>query len=735
MARENPICIDSEPRPDPRYHDPAFWKVCVAVFFATFWVYLSTLCPAVYWDDGGELALSCAVLGVSHPPGQPLYALIGRLFCLCPAGSTGGFRVNIMSAFFGSLSAALACWSLSLLPLARGTRRTAGALAGLFWAFGFTFWNQSLVAENTTLNAFFVASIWILLWKAKDAGMETQKGHRIACLTMAMIGLGLANHPGLVFMAPAFACLLTWRGILGCLRPSRMARLLAFGFLGWASYAVFLPLVAERNPYINLGDPSSWKGWWWVFSVQQYQQTAPTGALEDNPLLKLALSLRALALDELPPGTWILILLAFFRLGRKMPRMFVAAAAAAPLFLYLGLNPNFIRAYQVPFHMILCGLAGLGGACLFEVARSVHPVARFSVLLTLASLVCIQPFKFQVEMDRSTDWSAEIYGMEILRSSERPCVILTASGHAFHILMHEICLRGLTDSKAVVSRNHLLRSSLSEWPQLGLERHLAAYAPWVHIELGQGVLMRFIELNPALHLRWEGLDFDELTDRGTYQLLCPDGPIFSVCRSDAQFRQCRKRDPEYWKGWWPRVFRDPGFQGTDANGRSLYCITKIARGNYEFNLGRTGLLKAVREYEDAVRIDPKSAWAWGNLGGSLAELGQTQRAELALRMSLRLSPGQFPAALSLAELLLRTSRQDEARQVLLQARPFCPPDKPPKWMDLGFLLLRAGAREEGVKCLLRFYDQADPTLRQILLQHPQCPEELRARQKESHPGE
>jgi hypothetical protein len=47
--------------------------------------------------DSGELAAAVATGGVIHPPGYPLYALLGNLFVLLPHG-TLAWRMNLMSA-------------------------------------------------------------------------------------------------------------------------------------------------------------------------------------------------------------------------------------------------------------------------------------------------------------------------------------------------------------------------------------------------------------------------------------------------------------------------------------------------------------------------------------------------------------------------------------------------------------------------------------------------------------
>src|SRR5262245_53907501 len=69
-------------------------------------VYFYTLAPSVMGGDAGELVASVWRLNVAHPPGYPLYHLLGRLFCALPFGSVA-WRMNLFSAACGLGTAAL----------------------------------------------------------------------------------------------------------------------------------------------------------------------------------------------------------------------------------------------------------------------------------------------------------------------------------------------------------------------------------------------------------------------------------------------------------------------------------------------------------------------------------------------------------------------------------------------------------------------------------------------------
>ena len=58
-------------------------------------------------EDDGLFILSSYFLGIEHPPGYPLFTLIGHLFTYLPFGSVA-YRVHLASALFGALSGAAA---------------------------------------------------------------------------------------------------------------------------------------------------------------------------------------------------------------------------------------------------------------------------------------------------------------------------------------------------------------------------------------------------------------------------------------------------------------------------------------------------------------------------------------------------------------------------------------------------------------------------------------------------
>ena len=81
------------------------------VLAISFMVYFLTMAPTVSYWDCGEFIATSYILGVPHPPGSPLYLLLGRIFSMIPTNPDIAFRVNIISP----IVSAVACMLLYLI--------------------------------------------------------------------------------------------------------------------------------------------------------------------------------------------------------------------------------------------------------------------------------------------------------------------------------------------------------------------------------------------------------------------------------------------------------------------------------------------------------------------------------------------------------------------------------------------------------------------------------------------
>ena len=211
----------------------ADWMQVAGVAAALVALYALTAPRTVALEDDGLFVLSSYYLGIEHPPGYPLFTLLGKLFTRLPFGSVA-YRVHLASAFFGALSCAVA-W-LCARALIEG--RLPAYLAAFGLGLSPVFWSQSIIAEVYTLNTFFFLVLVYLGLRVCPPSLETGAAGgnpRILPWMALVFGLSLSNHwPLMLLVAPAFAILLWPRRIEILRRLPLLALLVVVGLLPYA---------------------------------------------------------------------------------------------------------------------------------------------------------------------------------------------------------------------------------------------------------------------------------------------------------------------------------------------------------------------------------------------------------------------------------------------------------------------------------------------------------------------
>src|SRR3989344_9317103 len=128
----------------------------LALFFGSFLLYLITLNHSIFPGDSTEFINVISVNGVAHPPGYPLYLILGKIFSYLPFWTLAE-KINLMSAVFGAATVALCVRIIFKLT---NSRLASIAGAGLL-ALSHPFWLYSTVAEVFTLHTFLL-SLFIL---------------------------------------------------------------------------------------------------------------------------------------------------------------------------------------------------------------------------------------------------------------------------------------------------------------------------------------------------------------------------------------------------------------------------------------------------------------------------------------------------------------------------------------------------------------------------------------------
>jgi hypothetical protein len=231
--------------------------------------------PDLAADDSGEMIAGSFALGLPHPPGYPLFDLVGRIFSWLPLGSPA-FRYNLLSAFFVLGAVLLTAWTVLDLAEKNGLTQKSyprWLAPGLAMAAGFVlFTNQNLFAQ--ALSAKGAVYTLTLLLVSFFAAWRVRQDHQALTpkqkyLLLFLWALGLANHWQTVLLFIPFLIHWFWTS-RWALSPKRAVWALTALFLGISPY-LYLPLRSGLHPLPCWGNPVSPTGFLWVVSRKLVQ--------------------------------------------------------------------------------------------------------------------------------------------------------------------------------------------------------------------------------------------------------------------------------------------------------------------------------------------------------------------------------------------------------------------------------------------------------------------------------
>ena len=190
------------------------------IFLVLFLVYYDTMAPTVSFWDCGEFIATSHTLGVPHPPGSPLFLIIGRVFSMIPFSPDIAFRVNLISVFVSALAVMLlyliivkviAHWRGGIKENSDVIIAFGGALVGtLTFAFTDSHWFNAVEAEVYSMSTFFTAIVvWLILHWSERA--EEQGNERYILIIAYMMGLAIGIHLLNLLALPFIALIIYFR--------------------------------------------------------------------------------------------------------------------------------------------------------------------------------------------------------------------------------------------------------------------------------------------------------------------------------------------------------------------------------------------------------------------------------------------------------------------------------------------------------------------------------------------
>ena len=389
--------------------------VC-GVFFGLFFLYLWSMPATVVMEDDGLFLTTIWSSGVAHPPGYPLYVLLGELAVLLPFGSVA-LRVHLLSGLLGAIVCVCLWYLLRRLLPERGAA-TLGALAlGVSQAF----WSQAIIAEVYILNVLLFLCLLLLCMRCA----ELPEKKAAACLPWLglLYGLGLSNHwPLLALSTPGLACVL-WprRRVLWRQLPRSLPGLC----LGLLPYA-WMVSRSLQDPLISFYGPlDSWGKFWFFVSREGYaevDQSSTAGWWDKGQYLLFVL--REVWRQFSPAGV-ALILYGFFHQWRWFPRSFciglVLVGPASILLLvgslgfdYVPLEQSVFRVYPLLFYLVCAVWLACGVSGVFRRGWWFVSCLRFLPAALSCGLLALSVSQSLPENYRARDFWARDYAVRVL---------------------------------------------------------------------------------------------------------------------------------------------------------------------------------------------------------------------------------------------------------------------------------------------------------------------------------
>ncbi len=303
-----------------RERPPYLWAGLTALVI--FGIYFLTLAPTTAFWDTSEYIAAARVLGIPHPPGNPLFVLLAHTWGLLPLAEAYAVRINLFAAATSATAAGFWFlvadrWLREIVPVR--WVRLASAFAGvLVGATMWTVWNQSTVNEKVYTVS--LLSIALCMWLVVHWGDEEPGSHRDRWLVLIgyVLALSSTNHLMGFLAVPALAVYILWTDWRTAVQPWAVLLgvslvlavsgawtdigldtakgiglvLLALATAGYALWRsprdplvwlglaavvigislnyVYLPMRAAQFPPINEGEPIGWQALQDVLNRVQY---------------------------------------------------------------------------------------------------------------------------------------------------------------------------------------------------------------------------------------------------------------------------------------------------------------------------------------------------------------------------------------------------------------------------------------------------------------------------------
>jgi hypothetical protein len=418
----------------------------LALFVGALCLYSITLLPG---NDAASDTMKYhfigKILGLSHPPGSPLYIMANWLVSQVPFGEQA-WRINFFSALCGAFAVVL----LYRLTRYLSHSRLGGATAALLLAISQVFWRQSIIAE---IYAPFMA---VLLLSLYFLARWREKGHlRDYALACAFFGLAFGVHQMTAYFVPGFALfvfqdrgriLRTSSGLLATLGGALLG---ISTYLYYAIRPFFEPQFLEVR-FTSIADYFNFITGGY-FRTYMFAYTSAEMATE-----RLSWLLREL-LENLGPLALVLGVIGIALIALRRPRFGIMLSISASLccLFAMGYKVGDSQIFLLPAIMTLC----LGAGYCVGRLRFMHNLkpglkwipaaASLALIALLIADTRVHFVRSWVENDLRLHAGMETFASRMLARMDEDGVIVTGRQKSLFAVLYQEYVQG--------KRHHLIK--------------------------------------------------------------------------------------------------------------------------------------------------------------------------------------------------------------------------------------------------------------------------------------
>ncbi len=443
------------------------WKWGVG--FWSFFVFLFFQAQGIAGGDSGDLVSAACTFGVPHPPGYPLYTLLGFLLCKIPI-FTPSWRVAVASSLPHAIVISLVFYLIYSI-----TKKTYSALFGSLILLGnYVYFLYSVTPEVFALFDLFVViviSLMFLFTRSKDV--------RYWYLTVFVFGLSLTHHHVILFLTPALGYwLYVHKHILRKIYSRTMLlRTLCLFALGLLPY-LYVVLSGFGTSIIVWDNPTTVSNFIRLVTRSDYGtfvSNAAYGELFIQRFLSVRLYLDFIGMDFQLIGI-IAIVAGFYALWRKQRKLFwffsIAICSIGPFFFFYASFPLTNRftlgtyeRFLLPSYLLLSILCSVGVSHIYDVcvlSMAKKKLLRFANLfgaLYVGSLFVLVIFNAYGTQFRfwglPRDRTVDAYARDILASAPPKSIVFLSGDMPLFSVQYARYVLGVRPDVVVIHNGRL----------------------------------------------------------------------------------------------------------------------------------------------------------------------------------------------------------------------------------------------------------------------------------------